>query len=235
MIRVPRVPRYGASPAPSSAEAEAGKRSMWLISFTDLISLMLAFFVLMFSMTEPQQQRWARLSQAVSARSTATTPSEAPPEPRSAFNAATLEPHSAVNLDYLGALLNGQIAGSPDLAGVTVRREDDRVVIVLPGDVLFDARAGGFSDRGRRALFLLGAVVGRIGNRVEVVGHAEREDAPAGLAWERSLGRAVAVSMALRETGYRRDLVARTAMAPLPRTGARDTRVDLVVREQGGE
>ncbi|HYH23422.1 MAG TPA: flagellar motor protein MotB [Azospirillum sp.] len=230
MIRVPKVPRYT-----PSADTEAGRRSMWLISFTDLISLMLAFFVLMFSMTEPQAQRWARLTQAVSARSTATKPSEAPPEPKAAFNAATLEPHSAVNLDYLGALLNSQIADTVDLAGVLVRREDDRVVIVLPGDALFEPRAGTFSDRGRRVLFLLGAVIGRIGNRIEVVGHAEREDVPAGLAWERSLGRAVAVSMALRETGYRRDLVARTAMAPLPRTGARDTRVDLVVREQGGQ
>ncbi|HEY0838011.1 MAG TPA: flagellar motor protein MotB [Azospirillum sp.] len=230
MIRVPQVPRFGAP-----AGERSGKPSMWLISFTDLISLMLAFFVLMFSMTEPQVQRWARLTQAVSARSTASKPSEAPPEPRAAFNVATLEPHSAVNLDYLGALLNSQIAGTVDLSGVLVRREDDRVVIALSGDVLFEPGAGTFSQRGRRVLFLLGAVVGRIGNRIEVVGHAEREDVPAGLAWERSLGRAVAVAMALRETGYRRDLVARTVMAPLPRTGARDTRIDLVVREQAEE
>lgn len=225
MIRLPKPPTRNDG-------AEAARKTIWLISFTDLISLLLAFFVLMFSMTEPQAQRWARMAQGMSARSTATRPSDEPPAPSVAFNAAALEPDSAINLDYLGALLNGQVAETYELAGVQVVREDDRVVIGLPGEVLFEQSVPMFSPRGRRVLYLLGAVVGRIGNRIEVVGHAEREDVPAGAAWERSLARAVAVSQALREHGYRRDLVARASMnrvLPIDPTGPR---VDIVVREQ---
>lgn len=224
MIRVPRLPT-------SEADGAAARKTIWLLSFTDLMSLLLAFFVLMFSMTEPQVQRWAKLAQGLSTRSTATRPSDVAPVPSAAFNAATIETESSINLDYLGALLHGQVADAAELAGVQVVREDDRVVIALPGEVLFEKDAPVFSPRGRRVLYLLGAVVGRIGNRTEVVGHAEREDGPAGQAWERSLGRAVAVSMALREHGYRRELVARTGMGRLLRTDLAGPRVDIVVRE----
>lgn len=233
MIRMPKLP---------TAQDKSGGhgRTMWLISFTDLMSLMLAFFVLMYSMTEPEAQRWTGLSRALaSARSTATAPSDVPPQPKAVFNAATVEPHSAINLDYLGALLRSQTAAHAELADVLVRREDDRVVIALPGELLFDAEGGSFTDRGRRLLYLLGAVVGRIGNRIEVVGHAEREDQSGDFAWERSLTRAVAVAAALRETGYRRDLVARSLRAPAAGEGAGDgtggaggARVDIVVRDE---
>ncbi|WP_448188906.1 flagellar motor protein MotB [Azospirillum sp. sgz301742] len=229
MIRVPKPRAHG---RPHDSDGAEARKTIWLISFTDLMSLLLAFFVLMFSMAEPQAQRWAKMAQGLSARSTATRPSDAQPVLSTAFNAATLEAESSINLDYLGALLHGQVADMPELAGVQVTREDDRVVIGLSSDVLFEKNAPMFSPRGRRVLYLLGAVVGRIGNRIEVVGHAEREDVPPELAWERSLGRAVAVSMALREHGYRRELVARTSMGRLLRTDTAGPRVDIVVREQ---
>lgn len=228
MIRVPKLP---------TAQDKSGGhgRTMWLISFTDLMSLLLAFFVLMYSMSEPEAQRWTGLAKAfTSARSTAATPSDAAPEPKAAFNAATVEPHSAINLDYLGALLRSQAASNAELAAVEVRREDDRVVIVLPGAAMFDDSGGAFTEQGRRLLFLLGAVVARTGNRIEVVGHAEREDQTNGLSWERALTRAVAVAAALRETGYKRDLVARGVMAaPATVNGAKGTaRVDIIVRDE---
>lgn len=242
MIRVPRVGGQGGGSGGKDAHDPGGHRkTMWLISFTDLISLMLAFFVLMYSMSEPETQRWTRLVQGLSetipaARSTATAPSDRPAEPRAAFNAQAVEARAAIDLNYLGALLRSQISADAALAEVEVTREDDRVVIGLPGERVFDETGGAFTDPGRRVLFLLGAVVGRIGNRIEVVGHAEREDPAGGVAWERALTRAVAVSAALRETGYRRDLVARAVMAPeAAGVATKRVRVDIVVREEGAD
>lgn len=228
MIRVPTFEKA------RDAGAADSRRTIWLVSFTDLISLLFAFFVLMFAMAEPDAPRWARMAEGLSARSTASAPSDRDPEPRAAFNAATLEPQSRVSLDYLGALLRTQVADRPELAGVFVRREDDRVVIGFPGELLFEHNGMLLGERGRRALFTLGAVVGRIGNRIEVVGHAEREDAASGQAWERSLGRAMAVSAALRDSGYRGDLVARSVMEPGAVRAGGGARVDIVVRELEG-
>lgn len=235
-----RVPGTGTG-AGGRAAAEAGasqRKTLWLISFTDLISLMLAFFVLMYSMSEPEAERWTRLAKGISesipaARSTATAPSDRPADPNAAFNAQAVEARVAIDLYYLAALLGSQLRSNAELSVVDVRREDDRVVIRLPGERIFDPTGAAFTEEGRRVLFLLGAVIGRIGNRIELVGHAEREDPSGGVAWERALTRAVAVSAALRETGYRRDLVARAVMMPAGETGGGRLPVDIVVREEG--
>ncbi|WP_207456812.1 flagellar motor protein MotB [Azospirillum sp. SYSU D00513] len=236
MIRLPHNPPGLTRPAKAGLDAEAAPpKSLWLISLTDLISLMLAFFVLMYSMSEPLTAEGSSglAKVLMSARSTALAPSSAAPEPKAAFNAQAVEADGTIDLDYLHALLRSQTGQDPELSGLSVRREDDRLVIGLPGALMFDAPGGAFSDRGRRVLFLLGAAVGRIGNRIEVVGHAEGEEGADGHAWERSLTRAVAVAAALRETGYRRDLVARSVMAAGTGMGASaGPRVDVVVRDE---
>ena len=235
MIRLPNTSGR------AGAEDRGGQRkTLWLISFTDLISLMLAFFVLMYSMSEPEAERWARLAKGVAesipaARSTADAPSDRPADPSAAFNAQAVEKRAAIDLHYLAALLGSQLRSNAELAVVDVRREDDRVVIRLPGERMFDPTGAAFTDEGRRILFLLGAVIGRIGNRIELVGHAEREDPAGGVAWERALTRVVAVSAALRETGYRRDLVARAVMMPMVDAGGGRLPVDIVVREEGAD
>ena len=243
MIRVP-----GIAGKAGSDDRGGHRKTLWLISFTDLISLMLAFFVLMYSMSEPEAERWTRLAKGVSeaipaARSTASTPSDRPNDPGAAFNAMAVEARAAIDLHYLAALLGSHLRSNAELAVVDVRREDDRVVIRLPGERMFDPTGAAFTEEGRRVLFLLGAVIGRIGNRIELVGHAEHEDATGGVAWERALTRAVAVSAALRETGYRRDLVARAVMMPVDRAGIAGgglagggrLPVDIVVREEGAD
>lgn len=235
MIRVPNITGRSAA-----EDRGAHRKTLWLISFTDLISLMLAFFVLMYSMSEPEAERWTRLAKGVSdsipaARSTAAVPSDRQADPSAAFNAQAVEQRAAIDLHYLAALLGSQLRSNAELSVVDVRREDDRVVIRLPGERMFDPTGAAFTEEGRRVLFLLGAVIGRIGNRIELVGHAEREDPAGGVAWERALTRAVAVSAALRETGYRRDLVARAVMMPVEGTGGGRLPVDIVVREEGAD
>lgn len=229
MIRLPR-------PAFKRTGEDPGNRVIWLISFTDLMSLMLAFFVLLYSMNEPEIERWQGLARALSAGpSTATAPSDEPAQPRAAFNIALGEHQRAMNLDYLGALLRSQTAANAELAEVRVVREDDRVVIIIPGDGLFAPDGRAFSPHGQRAVHLLAAVIARIGNRIEVVGHAEGERRGDPAVWERSLTRAVAVSAALREMGYKRELVARAVFATGEDVaGNGRPRVDIVVRDEIG-
>ena len=215
---------------PPSAKGGSSK-TMWLISFTDLVSLLLGFFVMLYAMTEPQGGRWVQMVKGMSARSTATTHSDRTPEPTAAFNGALIETHSRINLDYLSVLLRSQLKELPEFSTVSVRREDDRVVIFLPGDVLFDRNAFAIGERGRRALFLLAPVVERIGDRIEVVGRAGGGPDARNAAWELALARAVAVAGQLRTIGYGADLVARASAGG---GQAPDPGVDVVVRDQEG-
>ena len=219
--------RRGGSGASGPA---AAAKSIWLISFTDLMCLMLAFFVLAFSMSEPVRERWQAMASSFSARQIQQGRSG------SAFNISMLDPRSPINLDYLGTLLGGQFTNDPDLKAIETVRQDDRVVIALPDTLLFEPNQAAFSERGRQALFLLGGVLGRISNRIEVLGHAEVEAVPAEGErdpWELSLSRAVAVGTALHRAGYQRRLAVR-AVGATPRSGpavGRAHLIDVVVRD----
>lgn len=233
MIRRP----YFARPP---AEAPSSAASLWMISLADLISLMLAFFVLMFAMREPEPRRWADMRGLVSAPSTddrPAAPQVGEAQPTADFNVAMTEEVSARNLDYLTAVLRNQLAARPGLAGLTATREDDRLTIFVPAALLFDGDGPLLSERGREAVFLLAPVLARAGNRVEIVGRAAVESDPnqtgradGGRGWERALTRAVLTAQGLRQAGYQTDLVARGVIADISVKGADG--VELTIREE---
>ena len=71
----------------------------WMLIFTDLVSLMLTFFVLLFSMSVVKVEAWNNI---VSALSQSLKPSErsAQSEAASSFDISTLSMRRAINLDY---------------------------------------------------------------------------------------------------------------------------------------
>jgi len=220
------------SPARDRAtqSAESAAKSMWLISFTDLMSLMLGFFVMLYGMTQPDHGKFKEIARGLSARSTASGYSDRPPVPSAAFNGAVIETNSRLGPGYVHVLLRAQIKESPELAGVESRLEDDRVVVAIPRAKLFGPDGRSVGDEGRRTLFLLGAAVGRSGNRVEVVSTAEPIAGPAGAAWELALVRSAATAAAMRAVGWSADLVARAVSASPGSSPAGG--VDLVVRDR---
>lgn len=239
MIRRPSFARRQDGAPPSSAA------ELWMISLADLVSLMLAFFVLMFAMREPEPRRWADMRGLVTAPSTddrpaATQVGEA--QPTADFNVAVTEEISARNLDYLTAVLRNQLAARPSLAGLTATREDDRLTIFAPAALLFEGEGPLLSERGREALYLLAPVLARAGNRVEIVGRAAAEANPdqaaqadvgpadGGRGWERALTRAVLTAQGLRQAGYQTDLVARGVIADISVAGVNG--VELTIREE---
>lgn len=204
-------------------QPQTQNRSIWLISFTDLMCLLLAFFVLRFSMTEPQSQRWQALTESL-----------APPGPGKGgamFNVSQLASKAPLSLDYLANLMSVLFGDVPEFAGIVPVRLSDRFVLPIPDNALFQPGQATFSERGQRILFALGGVLGHTGNRIEITGHADQENAtsPGGRdMWELSLSRAVTVGRALQAAGYQHRLVIRTQGA-----GAATNAhlIDVVVRD----
>lgn len=236
----------------SSSAGSGSMNGMWIISFADLTSLMLAFFLLMFAMREPDSARWTDARGLTTAPSTATRPAlphAPPPEPRAAFNVATTEEISARSLDYLSAVLRNQVSARPALAGLTVTRQDDRLTLFAPAGLLFAADGATLSPGGREALYLLAPMLERAGNRVEILARVGLPDNQqsgqqsgqqrggqindGGKAWEQALIRAVLTAQGLRDAGYQVDLVARGGVADMTLDG--ETGVELTIREQKAE
>lgn len=207
----------------------------WLLTFTDLICLLLTFFVMRFAMLVPEPQHWHDLVSALSTRLNSAGP-DSRTTPGAAFNTGALDQRPLMNLDYLAALLKNQLAGHPDLlaagAAAGLERDDDRLVIVLPVEALFDRAGVEPSERGRRIAFVLAGLLGRLGNQVEVVVHHDpgQPEGAAADGWTLALGRALTLARALSAAGYPHPLAARGAFGV---GSAR--RVAVVVREHGGE
>jgi chemotaxis protein MotB len=191
---------------------KTNKPSMaWMITFADLVSLMLTFFVLLFSMSSVKMDEWDAmidtLTQTLNPGKLTTVAAAT-----AKFNIGTIFRRQATNLDYLSGVLEGGVANEPLLSSSRIMLLDDRLVIALPGDLLFPPGQAVMPDEARSALFTLGSLLRNVGNQIGVNGHSDPSPpAPEkGFQsnWELSLARASAVANALRSSGYTDDIIA---------------------------
>lgn len=187
-------------PAEFPVPAAAAPSQAWMLTFTDLVSLMLTFFVLMFAMSHVKTGAWTSTVESLSRQ---LNPARTQPtvQPRADYNIASSFRRRAVDLDYLAAVLDQAVKADTLLAGGRVLRLEDQLVIALPGDLLFTPGETRLSQRAAEAVFRLGGVLRAIENQIVVQGFSDPDPAAAG-AWEEATGRAVAVANALRRTGY---------------------------------
>lgn len=192
-----RVTLHGfAVPAARSAGGGAGLRGLWLITFTDLVCLMLAFFVLWFSMTD---QRGARRVSVPAGTVGATT--------GALFGVERRDAPRVIDNDYLAAVLSGHFRNQPVLGIIGLERDPDQLRLILPEQ----DQTGGEEAA---ALFLLGGLLSRTANRIEVLAVADGMADDFGVRLRQALGRAVAVSGTLSAAGVDRPLAVRAQVAP---------------------
>lgn len=182
----------------------------WMITFTDLVALMLTFFVMMFSMTSVKPDKWDEMANALSQGLNPASKQEE--EAASAkFSISAIFRKRAINLDYLTSVLEKAMVQMPLLEDGQLMRLEDRLIIALPGDILFQPGRAVMTERASQALFNLGGILSNIGNRIGVNGHSDPmppEGDEYASNWELSVARAIAVVNALRRSGYPEDIVA---------------------------
>jgi chemotaxis protein MotB len=190
-------------------EEQAAERA-WLLTFTDLVSLMLTFFVLLFSMSNVKVGEWQNIIDSLS-RTLKPSPEKAIKVQTATFNIGTIFRRKAIDLNYLSSVIEEGINDIELLADTQVMLLEDRLVIALPGDLLFQPGSAEMTERARGAIFVIGGILRNIGNEIGVNGHTDPTP-PSGGAyasnWELSTGRAAAVANALRATGYEDDIIA---------------------------
>ena len=213
---------YRIVPAGNSA---AGR--IWLITFTDLLCIVLTFFVLLYSMSTPSVQRLRELANSLGAAIGDGVPAG---DPGAVHNAARLTLPQGLDLDYLARILSQTLARDPTLAPLQLRQEADRLVLPIPAALLFADDELTLTPEGVAAAFRLGGAVANLKNAVEIVGRAplvrDENDRPAG--WLQPLTQARAVASVLRRSGYQRPIVVRAGTAP-------EGSIELVVRGHGSQ
>ena len=201
------------SPIPEmdhTEEPEHRNTKMWMLTFTDLVSLLLTFFVLLFSMSSVKIDEWDKVIDSLS-QTLNPAIQETIKKPTAQLNIGSLFKRSAVNLDYLTSVIEENLSQDPLLRDALIVKLEDRLVIALPGDLLFDPGQALINARAENAMFTLGAMFQNVGNTIGVTGHTDPSppgDGPFSSNWELSIARASSVANAIRRGGYDEQIVA---------------------------
>ncbi|MCB1531621.1 MAG: OmpA family protein [Alphaproteobacteria bacterium] len=198
----------------SQNEPEEEFVPLWLITFTDIMALMLTFFVLLYSMSVPVEEKWDDLTNGLNKGVSRFESPKWYQGPVDEINVERLDFSRALDLRYLKSVLEEIVADNETLKGVVFILQNDRLILSLPSDLLFEAGQSEVVTEGKRALFALGGPLSRVRNRIEIIGHADPRPIESGGAgydsnWALSLARAANVAGVLENVGYTRTLIVR--------------------------
>lgn len=224
---------------------------VWLLTFSDLVLLLLTFFILLFAMSDIDLGRYGALSRSTGLASVQPLLAETQ-EPTSDFTISQRELRPAEDLGYLKSVITQSLTKDARFGTVATRLTDEYLVLSLPSALLFRPGSAELGEAASSAIFDLAGLLSALGNAIAVTGHVGPEEigfAPFLSDWELSLARAVVVSQSLRQSGYigpmtvfgRSDIDYQTRSQNLPDAAravlaAAADRVDIVIfpHESGG-
>ncbi len=183
---------------------------LWLITFTDVMALMLTFFVLLYAMTIPEVEKWEAISVSLSSKFKDEGSRFYKSGSQDAVSIDKISKSKALDLSYLKVLVTNLLK-SKNIENVFIFQNNNRLIISLPSELLFESGQANVNLKGKKALFALGGALSRVKNRIEIVGHTDPKpiNKSAGLYktnWELSLARSSSVAAILKEVGYNRDI-----------------------------
>jgi chemotaxis protein MotB len=193
---------------------DAGGAPVWLLTFTDVMALMLTFFVLLFTMTVPTEDAWDEMIAALQNEFNSFYGAPFSEGTQDTINLSRVDFDEALNINYLASLMEAEIKQNENLANIRLIPQSGQLIVALPSELLFEPGDATVKTEGSRALYALGGILTRIKNKVEIVGHAdprpiEGENRKFGNNWELSMARAGSVAAILNNVGYNRPLTIR--------------------------
>lgn len=240
------TPDYPSFLPPARPAARRGDlTNAWMVTFTDLIALLVAFFVLLFSMSQIEQGAWRNLSDSLANDWNAVRKSKAP-KPAIDFQIKQEAIAPGTSLDYLTPVLRQQIAAQETLSRGFLRRLPGRLILSLPADLLFERTSATMTPGARDIAFTIGGVLRNLNNAIAVEAHIDpAQNGEFSAKLELGLTRAALLTRMLTLTGYQGLAVARSygdarydqtsAGLTAEQQSTMGSRLDVVIFDQAGE
>lgn len=184
------------------ASAAAGSPA-WMTTFSDLMTLLLTFFILLFSMSSISEEKFRSLSQSLASSFSGgegilegvIIPPENGVEPVNpdALDPALLEMYNKVT----------QFIEKHDLGdSVAITADENGIYVNLNNAILFGKESASITREGKKVLRSIADLLNEIGNNVVIEGHTDNIPNAYGqypTNWELSTTRAVSVLRYLSE------------------------------------
>ena len=195
--------------ADSNAATQDETSVGWILIFTDMVALLLSFFVMLFSMSAVPVNEWETTIDILEEALNLTSEEEKDPTEDYNISSVLLE-RARTNVNYLLPIIEPKIKQDEMIMDSPIILLDDRIVISLSGDLLFASGKAELTKKARKALFNLGGVLRNIRNTIGVYGYSENEKFDRdkySSDWELSLARAVSVANELKRAGYMEEIL----------------------------
>lgn len=177
----------------------------WIITFSDLVTLMLVFFVMIFSVSSVDVGKFESVVSPLSQRDISLDQTRIA-KPNSSFNMETKkDADSKDSLDYVFNLLEFKIAENPVLREIKVQKEGKVLKMSLPSDIVFQSNSVALhNERKQVFLSMLQQLVG-LNNQMSFVAYSDPRPIVSGgysSNEKLSLARAMAVAKLIKQMGY---------------------------------
>ncbi|MEC8067384.1 MAG: flagellar motor protein MotB [Pseudomonadota bacterium] len=193
----------GMNPEPPSMD--------WLLTFADLVSLLITFFVLLYSMKVVDVQKWDELKGSFSGVFSIREPIYKV-SPDKDTSVEKIDPLKSDSLEYVETLLSRAFQKSPDLRDIAMRRslEMDTLTFTVPSDDLFEDSNAELTEEGAGVLRSIGDILRHLDNRIVVAVHTDPEHEatkqfPSN--WELTMIRAIRVAEVMESQGIVKSIV----------------------------
>ncbi|MBI3970341.1 MAG: OmpA family protein [Chloroflexi bacterium] len=188
-------------------EPEKENSERWLLTYADMITLLLALFVVLYASSTITADKFAEVADSL--QRAFHGPVNRSSEPRPALPIAN-RPNSFAGLTSLGTTIGPELvayAEQQELGDqVTVTATQDSVIISLAGSLIFGSGSAGLRPEGQQFLEVIATTLRDLPdhNPIRVEGHTD--PTPTGSTrfptnWDLSTARAAAAARALAEHG----------------------------------
>jgi len=191
-------------------------RAPWLVTFADLVTLLMCFFVLLFAMSSTQHETYKELVKSLrTALGTHAVPESGIREGLTMHAVPSEPPSQNQQIDELGAMIEKEMEDIVSevrelvlfnkLGGeVSVTKTEDGVVISMSDLLLFSRGQTNLSAKGIDILKKVAVVLSKLAYHVKIKGHTDNSPISSAMFpsnWELSSTRASTVVRLLVENG----------------------------------
>lgn len=218
---------------------------LWLVSFTDVMALMLTFFVLLFSMSAPVQQDWAGITDSLQEQFNQYEGPRFEHGNEDAISLGKINYNRALKTAYIESLLQSEWADNETMKSIELIRQADHLVVSIPIDEMFEGSGATIKDEGRKILYAVAGPLSRMKNRIEIEGNIAPGLVRGDDKWSVTMERALSIATVLRDVGYEKNIVVRGNadgryynLKDIEDTAVRQAmaqRIDIVIRSDDGE
>ena len=147
------------------------KSQAWLVSFTDVMALMLTFFVLLFSLSNPDRELFSNIT--FSLKENAGYSASYNSGNTNLENTARRGPSVGQDLDYLVATMKQKAANSDLLSSVEIQKNNHEIILKLPSTLLFHVGGYEITPEVRKMLREIFQLFEELENTVGVYGYTD--------------------------------------------------------------